>query len=201
MRFELLKVKSRRILWVQGSISWPSFACETIEKTYSSLTIPNNKRAFNKTRQNKKFIFSRWSLLNLTLCVGGGLCSSRKSFLLPTLQPRVRIPAQPKISVYKQYWDWTHLVLRNGFHKCSVRWRPELSTESCWYYDYLQMQPKNLFLNQKVCLQRLETWCKFFHNFAVLRCWSLLVKQMDSYSTGCTDLITGDWNSGHSSCC
>ena len=27
-----------------------------------------------------------------------------------------------------QYWDRTHLVLSNGFHKCSYRWRPELRT-------------------------------------------------------------------------
>ena len=27
-----------------------------------------------------------------------------------------------------QFWDQTHLVLCNGFYKCSWRWRPELST-------------------------------------------------------------------------
>ena len=30
--------------------------------------------------------------------------------------------------VCEQYWDLTHLVLSNGFHKCSRRWHPELGT-------------------------------------------------------------------------
>ena len=53
----------------------------------------------------------------------GGLCSTDEAFLLPTQQLQVRIPAPPRffslLLVCEQHWDQTHLVLSNGFHKCS----------------------------------------------------------------------------------
>ena len=37
--------------------------------------------------------------------------------ILPTQQPRVWIPLNYLVG--GQYWDWTHLALGDGFHKCS----------------------------------------------------------------------------------
>ena len=89
------------------------------KQTWTNLIGSNNEVSFED-------IFLLWLLTSdcIKYYILWGLHSTVEAFLLPTQQPRVKIPA-PLIffSLYcwvrGQYWDWTHLVPSNEFHKCS----------------------------------------------------------------------------------
>ena len=61
-----------------------------------------------------------------------GCVAQRKHSCFPPSSPGFKSRLCRDFSLYclvsVQYWDWTHLVLCKGFHRCSQRWRPELST-------------------------------------------------------------------------
>ena len=80
--------------------------------------------------------------------------------------------------VSRQYWDWTHLVLSNGFHKCRQRWRPELSaTKNENQTDTLNLQDDYFW--SELCLIENKSrypwnWLKQFFKTRSSSAWPIV---------------------------